>query len=94
MTATRALPSALLALGFAAAAAGCSDEDPCQDYVDYICDCHPDDPELPCEELQNTYADADDKLQDQCVTALEDQESADDDAGHECGDAPADGTGA
>ena len=70
-----------LAAGFAIMIApGCSDEDPCQDYVDYICAC--DDPS--CESQRNAYADADSKLQDQCENDLQDLKDADKAAGEEC----------
>jgi hypothetical protein len=61
--------------------AGCSDEDPCQDYIDYVCNCE--DQEA-CDETTNTYSDADAKLQDECQIALEDQQAADEEAGTEC----------
>ena len=59
---------------------GCSDEDPCQDYVDYLCDCGA----ANCDDARNTYADADSKLQDQCENALQDLQDADEAAGAEC----------
>jgi len=63
--------------------AGCDDSDPCGEYVDYICDCHPDDD---CDSLSNIYDDADAELQDECALALDDQQDSDDNSGHECGD--------
>ncbi|RME29422.1 MAG: hypothetical protein D6798_00080, partial [Deltaproteobacteria bacterium] len=60
---------------------GC-EPDPCTDYVDYMCDCHPDD--VDCATLENTYADADVSLQDECAIALEDQQAQDDEEGWEC----------
>ena len=65
------------------AVVGCDDTDPCDDYVDYICDCHPDDD---CESLSITYDGADAELQDECALALDDQQDDDDSVGHECGD--------
>jgi hypothetical protein len=59
---------------------GCSNEDPCQDYIDYVCDCG--DPT--CDSVTNTYSDADSKLQDECENALQDLQDADDAAGSEC----------
>jgi|GEM_PF-2020094 len=61
-------------------APGCSDEDPCQDYVDYVCDCN--DPS--CDSVTNTYSGADSKLQDECENALQAAQDADDAAGEEC----------
>ncbi len=75
-----------VAFGLMAAVPGCGD-DPCQEYVDYMCDCHPEHPTEDCDTLSNTYSDADSKLEDACVTALDDQKADDDDLGHECGDA-------
>ncbi len=66
-----------------AAALGCDEGDPCDEYVDYICDCHPDED---CDSLQNTYAGADAELQDACVIALDEQLEADDESGLTCGD--------
>ncbi|MFT5686642.1 MAG: hypothetical protein ACI8RZ_007598 [Myxococcota bacterium] len=65
------------------ALAGCDDSDPCDEYVDYICDCHPDDD---CESLLNTYDESDAELQDECALALDEQQDDDDSVGHECGD--------
>lgn len=72
----------------------CDDEgsNPCDDYVNYMCDCHPDDPDTNCEDLRIQYADAPTSLQDECAISLDDQEAEDADNGHECG-APED-TGA
>lgn len=52
---------------------GC-EPNPCDDYVDYMCDCHP---EEDCASLENTYANADAELQDACAIELEDQEAED-----------------
>jgi len=64
--------------------AGCSQEDPCGDYVDYICSCHEEDPDFDCDELRTTYENADPSTQDECAIALDEQEEIDDDAGLEC----------
>lgn len=63
----------------------CEPEDPCGDYVDYMCDCHADDEEFDCGELRSTYENADAAVEDECAIALDDQEQADADAGLECG---------
>lgn len=59
-------------------------ENACDDYVDYMCDCHADDPEFDCETLTATYANAGPDVQDQCVIDLEDQQEADEAAGLTC----------
>ncbi len=59
-------------------------DDPCQEYVDYICECHADDPEFDCSELERTYDGADPDVLDQCQIDLSDQKAEDDAAGLEC----------
>lgn len=61
---------------------GC-EPSPCDDYVDYMCDCHP---EVDCEALRNTYANPDADLQDACAIDLEDQQDDDAAAGLVCGE--------
>jgi len=75
-----------LALGLmtAFALAGCAEEDPCGDYVDYICDCHADDEAFDCQELRTTYANADADVEDECAIALGDQQDDDADQGLDC----------
>lgn len=68
----------------AALASGCLTEDSCSEYVDYMCDCHEDDPEVDCDELDATYGNADADLQEQCAIELDDQITADEDEGYEC----------
>jgi hypothetical protein len=63
---------------------GCDDDDPCGRYVAYMCDCHADDPDFDCGELENAYIDADAAVQDECALELQDQKAADDDAGLQC----------
>jgi len=58
----------------------CFEEDSCDRYVEYICDCHDGEDGYDCGELQRIYADADPTLQDQCqtdLTAQKDQDEAD-----------------
>ena len=62
---------------------GCDSTNPCDEYVTYICDCHPDDD---CTSLSNAYANADAELQDECALALDDQQNNDDETGHVCGE--------
>ncbi len=58
--------------------------EPCDEYVDYLCTCHEDDPDYDCEALSNTYTEADPGLQDQCAIALSDVQDEDDEEGLEC----------
>ena len=70
----------LLVLG---ALTGCFYE-PCDNYVDYICTCHEDDPQYDCETLEATYLDAEPEIQDQCAIDLADVQDQDEDEGLEC----------
>lgn len=65
-------------------------EEPCQDYVDYICDCHDGEEGFDCEELRTTLADADQDVQDQCALDLSDQQQEDEANGVDCDAGPAD----
>jgi hypothetical protein len=67
------------------AAAACEPGNPCDEYVSYMCDCHP---ELSCESFTTTYEDPDPSVQDECAVSLAEQEQEDSDAGVECGTAP------
>ncbi len=60
-------------LGLLAFLAGCG-VTPCDQYVQYMCDCHP---EVDCEELRATYFGASSDVQDQCAIAHDEQEAAD-----------------
>lgn len=62
--------------------AACDDSSPCDDYVTYMCDCHP---EKSCSDLETVYGGADTSLDDECAVALDDQEQADAEAGLTCG---------
>lgn len=57
---------------------------PCADYCDYVCQCHPDDAGVSCEDCQTIYTDDDAALQDECETALVDLQAADREAGITC----------
>ena len=59
-----------------ATAPGCMDES-CDDYVDYLCTCHEDDPEYDCEALRATYENADAATQEDCALALDEQQAQD-----------------
>lgn len=61
----------------------CEDQ-PCTRYVDYICQCHADDPSFDCAELQNTLLGAEPEVQDQCYIDLQDQQEIDDADGLAC----------
>lgn len=67
-------------------ALGCEETDPCDEYVDYMCECHANDEGFDCQALRNTYADADPAVQDQCAVALREQEDADAANGYVCGE--------
>ena len=62
---------------------GCFYE-PCDDYVDYLCTCHEDDPQYDCASLEAMYLDADPELQDQCAVDLAAVQEDDDENGLEC----------
>lgn len=63
---------------------GCEDQ-PCNRYVDYVCQCHPDDPDLDsCEELSNALLGQGPEVQDQCSLNLRDLQQEDDEAGLAC----------
>jgi len=59
-------------------------EEPCDRYVDYMCDCHDGEEGFDCAELQRVYADADPDIQDQCQIELNAQQRDDEDEGHWC----------
>ena len=77
-------PTLLLAfVGFALPA--CDDAavaNECDDYVDYMCDCHGE--EYDCQQLRNTYSDPDSETLDECAIALDDQEDVDAEEGVDC----------
>ena len=43
------------------------EEDSCSEYVDYMCNCHADDPNYNCSELKNLYQEPDAATQEQCA---------------------------
>ena len=61
---------------------------PCDDYVDYMCDCHPEDPADPdsvnCEDLSSQFSGTDPSLEDECITSLDAQRDEDDKNGWVC----------
>jgi hypothetical protein len=78
-TRTRLLTAALATV----ALSGCFYE-PCDDYVDYLCTCHADDPQYDCDVLEASYLDAEPEIQDQCAIDLADVQEQDEDEGLEC----------
>jgi len=70
----------LLAVGFMA----CEDKDHCDEYVDYICDCHADDPDFNCDEQRSIYEEASLDQQNECAIELDNQEQSDQDNGEGC----------
>lgn len=65
----------LIAVGAALAGLlACEVEDPCVEYVDYMCDCHP---EQDCDTLRATYSAPDPETQEQCIIDLDAQQSED-----------------
>lgn len=61
----------------------CEDE-PCNDYVDYMCSCHDGEEGFDCAELRATLSGAEPAVQDQCSLDLSEQQADDDSAGVEC----------
>ena len=75
-----------LASGTLAVLVSCVPTSPCDEYVDYICDCHADDdrPGYDCDTLRVTYQNADPELQDECQVALNEQQDEDVAEGYSC----------
>lgn len=83
------MPSSRLPVVFVALAslglAACEDTGgPCEEYVDYMCDCHLDASE--CAELETVYEEPDADLQDECAISLDDQQEEDEETGGGCED--------
>ncbi|MED5371337.1 MAG: hypothetical protein VX899_10015 [Myxococcota bacterium] len=74
----RALIATFALLGTASA---CVTTDACDDYVDYMCDCHP---EADCAELRTIHQDAQGEELTDCAVALQEQKTEDTEAGDEC----------
>jgi len=62
----------------------CTQDQPCDRYVDYMCACHDDEQGFDCAELAETYAEADADVQNECALELRDQRDKDDEEGLEC----------
>ena len=74
---------ALAAVGLALLGA-CVTTDACDEYVDYMCECHADDPDYDCNTLRIIYQDADGETLSDCQVTLQDQQSEDDANGESC----------
>ena len=48
-------------------------EDDCASYISYMCECHAEDPDFECSELQNLYEDPNSEQQSECALALDEQ---------------------
>lgn len=57
---------------------------PCDDYCNYVCDCHDGEAGYDCDECWAVYGEADPALEDECETALLDLTAADEEAGLVC----------
>ena len=55
-----------LLLSLSGIACGDLSENPCQDYVDYVCECHAENPELDCETIRAAHANAGADLHADC----------------------------
>ena len=56
----------------------------CDDYVDYICDCHSDNPDYNCDELESIYADPTTDQVSECSVSLDEQRALDEEDEFEC----------
>ena len=63
---------------------GCGEDQPCDRYVNYICDCHADDPGFDCNEISQALSEAGQDAQDQCAIDLADLQDEDDANGVDC----------
>ena len=66
--------------------AACDDlsENPCQDYVDYVCECHVDNPDLDCDTIRAVHANAGVELYEDCRVEHEALLQADANLGEGC----------
>jgi len=62
----------------------CTQDQPCDRYVDYMCACHDGEQGFDCAELAETYSSADAQVQNECALELKDQREKDDDEGLDC----------
>lgn len=62
----------------------CGDKSPCEEYIDYICSCHENNPDYDCSDMANMYNNPDADKEQECSTNLEEQKSIDNEAQLEC----------
>jgi len=60
------------------------EKDYCGEYVDYMCDCHADDPDYDCATQQSIYQDATLEQQTACALTLDEQLIEDEANGLDC----------
>jgi hypothetical protein len=60
------------------------EKDYCTEYVDYMCECHADNPDYDCATQQAIYEDASLDQQTQCALTLDEQMIEDDEDGLDC----------
>jgi len=60
------------------------EKDHCEEYVDYMCNCHADDPDYDCDDLNSIYAETDLEQQNECAITLDEQIQEDADEGADC----------
>ena len=65
-------------------ALACGEIEPCDDYINYMCDCHDAEEDVSCEDLSNTLGAASPDVQSQCAIDLSEQRSEDEEEGLEC----------
>ena len=58
--------------------------DPCTDWVDYVCQCHADDPAYSCETVRIAHENADVEHYEDCQIALDEAQAQDALSGYEC----------
>ena len=58
----------IVALSGVLLSVACSDlsENPCEDYVDYVCECHADNPDLDCATLRAVHTNAEVEVYEDC----------------------------
>jgi hypothetical protein len=62
----------------------CVTTNACDNYVDYLCECHADDPDYDCNELRIIYQDASGEDLSDCSVALDEQQDEDEATGEGC----------
>lgn len=58
--------------------------DPCTDWVDYVCECHADDPAYDCETIRLVHQNADVEHYESCQEELNEAQADDASTGYEC----------